>query len=110
MRENLSIFVAVGKYIDPNRSLSCLPRTPRPANDRRGIYTSSSFPHNLIVRLQEFDLVGESVDRLVRVLADLLVGALEPDTHNPGSSRTSGRESGAGGEGNRVARGIFVHP
>ena len=55
-------------------------------------------------------LVGESVDRLVRVLTDLLVGTHEPDAHNPGAERAADRERSAGGEGNGVAGCVFVHP
>lgn len=78
-------------------------------HDCCGIYTSSSFPYNVPVA-REHSLVSEGVDRLVRVLTNLLVGALEPDTHDPGRSRASGGEGGAGGQGDGVARGVFVHP
>lgn len=49
------------------------------------------------------NLVGESVDRLVRVLADLLVGAHEPEAHDPGTGRAHGGEGCARAERDGVA-------
>ena len=55
-------------------------------------------------------LISEGVDRLVWVLADLLVGPLEPEAHDPSSSRGRDGESGRRAESDGVARRIGVHP
>lgn len=55
-------------------------------------------------------LVGESVDGLVGVLANLLVGSLEPEAHGPGGSRRRDRERCGGAQGDGVARSVGVHP
>lgn len=55
-------------------------------------------------------LVSKGIDRLVGVLANLLVDPLKPEAHNPGSSRGRDGESGGRAESDCVARRIGVHP
>jgi hypothetical protein len=55
-------------------------------------------------------LVGESVDRLVWVLADLLVRPLQPNPHDPRGGRGRDGECGGGAESDGVAWCVGVHP
>jgi hypothetical protein len=55
-------------------------------------------------------LVSESVDRFVWVLANLLVGLLEPDPHDPGSASSCKGEGRRRAESDGVAWGVRVHP
>jgi hypothetical protein len=55
-------------------------------------------------------LVGESVDRLVWVLADLLIRPLQPDPHDTCGSRGRDGEGGGGAESDGVAWCVGVHP
>jgi hypothetical protein len=55
-------------------------------------------------------LVGESVDRLVWVLADLLIRSLQPNPHDPRGSRGRNGKCGGGAESDGVAWCVGVHP
>lgn len=55
-------------------------------------------------------LVSKGIDGLIGVLANLLVNPLEPEAHNPGSSRGRDGESGGRAESDGVARRVGVHP